>query len=55
MLDKLTWQLDIYNTVGERSGMHNTCENKHIWKDTSSTTTSETFKLQHTLSEEEIR
>ena len=32
MLDKVTWQLDIYNAVGDRSGMHNTCENKQLWK-----------------------
>lgn len=42
------------NSWGERSGMHNTCENKQLWKDTTRTTTSETFKLQHTLNKEEI-
>lgn len=43
---------DISNAVGESSGTHNTCENKPRWKDASKRATSETFKLQHTLSDE---
>lgn len=51
MLDEVTWQLDIYNGVGERLGMH-ACETR---EDTISTTTSETFKFQHTLSGKKMK
>lgn len=55
LFDKVTWQLDIYSAVGERSGMHNTCENRQRRDDPTGATTSETFKSEHTLSAEEIR
>lgn len=45
MLDEVTRHLDIYSTWGERSGMHNTCENKQLWKDTAITTTDATFQV----------
>lgn len=44
-----------HHTEGERSGMHNTCENKHLWKDITQYNHKRDFKLQHTLRGGEIR